>query len=130
MICYDTAVIIKGVINNLHYLPFSVPLAPWPCCAYLRRAQKDVLMSKTYKAQSRTGFLCGCARYVASLTSRFRSDRQHPKDTLGLVAFVDALVLHLLNVRQRVEGAAEVGFPCLWVGNLAVYIFPCKRHFH
>lgn len=42
-----------------------------------------------------------------------------------MVAFVDAAVLHLLDVRQRVEGAAEVGFPRLGILRLALRVFPC-----
>lgn len=37
---------------------------------------------------------------VSCLTSRFWGNRQHPEDTHGLVAFVNALVFHLLNVWQ------------------------------
>lgn len=60
------------------------------------------------------------------LTSAFRSLRQHLEDAHGVVALVDAAVLHLLDVGQGVEGAAEVGFPRLGVRCLALCVFPCN----
>lgn len=63
------------------------------------------------------------------LTFWFLGGRQHPEDAHGLVSFVDALVLHLLDVRQGVHGAAEVGFPRLGVTVLALHEFPCTNTF-
>lgn len=60
------------------------------------------------------------------LTSAFRSLRQHLEDAHGVVAFVDTAVLHLHDVWQRIEGAAEVGLPRLRILRLAVCVFPCN----
>ncbi len=42
---------------------------------------------------------------------------EHAVDSHRAAAFVHTLVLHLFDVRQRVHGAAEVGFPGLGVGT-------------
>lgn len=44
---------------------------------------------------------------------------QHAVDSHRAAAFVDALVLHLFDVGERVHGTAEVGFPGfrVWQGH-------------
>lgn len=69
-----------------------------------------------------------CSLPVSYLTSRFWCGGQQPEDAHGLVALVDALVFHLLDVRQRVHRATEVGFPRLWVTGLTFHVLPCKKN--
>ncbi len=45
------------------------------------------------------------------------------------MAFVDALVFYLLNVRQTVHHTAEVGFQYLWVRGLTFHVFAHKKSF-
>lgn len=40
---------------------------------------------------------------------------QHPVHPVGVVASLPAVFLQLADVRQGVQGAAEIGLPCLRV---------------
>lgn len=126
------------VMTYQDYLPSSSSLVLWLCIAYLCGLKKVILIIQHVKR------LCDCRREVendaarqhcgflylisASLTSAFLCCGQHLEDAHSLVAFVNAPVFHLLDVRQRIHCTAEVGFPCLWVTCLTLNIFPCRKH--
>lgn len=48
--------------------------------------------------------------------------RQHLVNSEGVGSLFDAFVLHFLNVRQAVHGAAEVGLPRLWIGPVHAWL--------
>lgn len=58
--------------------------------------------------------------------------RQHLVDSEGVGSLFDALVLHLLDVRQAVHGTAEVCFPCLgvWTGHAWLVLAYTNTHTH
>lgn len=54
--------------------------------------------------------------------------REHLVHSEGVGSFLDTFVLHLLDVRQAVHGAAEVSLPGLWVGPVHTgLVFTCRR---
>lgn len=41
--------------------------------------------------------------------------RQHLVDPVGIAASLPAVLPQLTDIRQRVQGTAEISLPCLWV---------------
>lgn len=53
---------------------------------------------------------------------------EHLVDSEGIRSLFDALVLHLLDVRQAVHGTAEVGLPRFRIGTIYAQLeFTCIR---
>ncbi len=89
------------------------------CCttAALREERKvlsqvvfSVKMSEHVRSQSDK---CGLKACLASPPSVCLRAGHHPVHSVGIAASLSAVLLKLTDVRQRVQGTAEVCLPCL-----------------
>lgn len=55
---------------------------------------------------------------------------EHLINSEGVGSFLDALVLHLLDVGQAVHGTAEISLPRLGIGSVHTrLVFTCRKPF-